>query len=97
MAVASLALGPGIEIVPDADDPLVLGRAALTREMLRVGIRGLSQLQRDTLRLATRDGRDVTAIATELGMDVAAVEDALRTGLLDLRTSLVAALAEHSW
>ena len=94
MAIESLVLAPGVELVPDPDDPLVARRSEITREMLREGIRQLSQLERDTLRLVTRDRRTVTEAAQELETDRATVEGSLRTGLLGLRTSLVHQLAE---
>jgi DNA-directed RNA polymerase specialized sigma24 family protein len=96
MAIQSLVLAPGVELVPDPDDPLVARSAEISREMLREGIRQLSQLERDALRLSTRDRRSVTETAQVLGTDVASIESALRSGLLSLRSSLVHQLTERS-
>lgn len=95
MAIQSLVLAPGVELVPDPDDPLVARRSEISREMLREGIRQLSQVERDALRLATRDRRTVIEAAQELGTDVATVEGALRSGLINLRSSLAHQLAER--
>lgn len=96
MAIESLVVAPGVELVPDPDDPLVARRSEITREMLREGIRQLSQIERDALRLATRDQRTVVESAQELGTDAGTIEDALRSGLLSLRNSLAHQLAERS-
>jgi DNA-directed RNA polymerase specialized sigma24 family protein len=96
MAIDLLVLGPGVELVPDPEDPLVARREAITREVLREGIRSLSQLERDALRLTTRDKRPVSATAAELHTDRETVEAALRTGLLALRASLARQLAERA-
>lgn len=95
MAIQSLVLAPGVELVPDSADPLVARRSEITRDMLREGIRQLSQLERDALRLATRDKKTVTESAQELRTDVQTVETALRAGLLSLRASLLGQLAER--
>lgn len=95
MAIQSLVLAPGVELVPDSADPLVARRSEITRDMLREGIRQLSQLERDALRLATRDKKTVIESAQELRTDVQTVETALRAGLLSLRASLLGQLAER--
>ena len=66
-SLPSIAVAPGVEITPAADDPLVARRAEITRELLREGIRGLSPLERDALRLATRERLSVPDAASQLG------------------------------
>jgi DNA-directed RNA polymerase specialized sigma24 family protein len=94
MAIQSLQLGPEIELAPDDSDPLVARRSEITRDMLRDGIRRLTQLERDALRLAMRDKLSVVAAAQELRTDIDTVEMALRTGLLGLRESILGQLPE---
>ncbi len=96
MAIDLLVLGPGLELAPDPEDPLVARREAVTREVLREGIRSLSQLERDALRLTTRDKRTVLGTASELHTDRETIEAALRTGLLALRAALVRQLTERA-
>jgi DNA-directed RNA polymerase specialized sigma24 family protein len=83
-----------VEITPAADDPLVARRAEITRELLREGIRQLSPLERDALRLATRERLLVPDAATQLEVDPHEVESSLRSGLLNLRQSLIEQLGE---
>ena len=73
-------------------DPLIERQAEVTREMLRDGIRLLQPMERDALRLATREHLPVSQIAAQLEIPPADVEIALRDGLLSLRASLVAQL-----
>jgi hypothetical protein len=89
-----VTLAPGIEITPAADDPLVLRRSEITRDMLREGIRGLSQLERDALRLSTRDRLLAPDAAATLSVDVEIVTASLRSALLNLRQSLLNQLGE---
>ena len=89
-----VTLAPGIEIAPAADDPLVARRSEITRELLREAIRSLSQLERDTLRLATRDRLSIDQVAAQLNADPATVLASLRTGLLSLRQSLLRQLGD---
>ena len=93
-SLPSIAVGSGVEISPAADDPLVLRRGEISRDLLREGIRQLSQLERDALRLATRERLSVPEIATRLQIDPDIVESGLRTGLLNLRHSLLEQLEE---
>lgn len=90
----SITVAPGIDITPDADDPLVMRRGEITREMLREGVRSLSQLERDALRLATRERLTVTEIAAQLNVEADGVQSSLRSGLLSLRQSLLKQLGE---
>ncbi len=96
MAIQSLQLGPEIELAPDPSDPLIARRSEITRDMLRDGIRRLTQLERDALRLATRDKLSVVAAAQELRTDVDTIEMALRTGLLGLRESILGQMPERT-
>ncbi len=93
-SLPSIAVAPGVEITPAADDPLVARRAEVTRELLREGIRGLSPLERDALRLATRERLSVPDAASQLGIEPNEVEANLRSGLLGLRQSLIEQLGE---
>ena len=93
-SLPSIAVAPGVEITPAADDPLVARRAEITRELLREGIRQLSPLERDALRLATRERLLVPDAATQLEVDPHEVESSLRSGLLSLRQSLIEQLGE---
>jgi len=93
-SLPSIAVAPGVEISPAADDPLVARRAEITRELLREGIRQLSPLERDALRLATRERLSVPDAATQLEVDPHVVEANLRSGLLSLRQSLIEQLGE---
>ncbi|HEX3304222.1 MAG TPA: hypothetical protein VHR64_15145 [Thermomicrobiales bacterium] len=93
-SLPSIAVAPGVEISPAADDPLVARRAEITRELLREGIRQLSPLERDALRLATRERLSVPDAATQLEVDPHVVETSLRSGLLSLRQSLIEQLGE---
>jgi DNA-directed RNA polymerase specialized sigma24 family protein len=90
----SITVAPGIDITPDAGDPLVTRREEITREMLREGVRSLSQLERDALRLATRERLPVTEIAAQMNIEPEAAQSSLRTGLLNLRQSLINQLGE---
>ena len=90
----SIAVAPGVDITPDANDPLVVRRGEITRELLREGIRGLSQTERDALRLATRERLTVTEAAAQLDVDPAIVQSSLRSGLLALRQALLNQLGE---
>ncbi|HYP60143.1 MAG TPA: hypothetical protein VEQ36_06915, partial [Thermomicrobiales bacterium] len=58
------------------------------------GIRGLSPLERDALRLATRERLSVPDAAAQLGIEPNEVEANLRSGLLGLRQSLIEQLGE---
>ena len=93
-SLPSIAVAPGVEISPAADDPLVARRAEITRELLREGIRQLSPLERDALRLATRERLSVPDAATQLEVDPHEIESSLRSGLLSLRQSLIEQLGE---
>ena len=93
-SLPSIAVVPGVEITPAADDPLVARRAEITRELLREGIRQLTPLERDALRLATRERLPVPDAATQLEVDPHEVESSLRSGLLSLRQSLIEQLGE---
>jgi DNA-directed RNA polymerase specialized sigma24 family protein len=93
-SLPTIAIAPGVEITPATDDPLVIRRAEITRELLREGIRRLSPLERDALRLATRERLPVPAAATHLGVPPDVVESNLRSGLLSLRQSLLIQLEE---
>jgi DNA-directed RNA polymerase specialized sigma24 family protein len=93
-SLPSIAVAPGVEISPATDDPLVARRAEITRELLREGIRQLSPLERDALRLATRERLSVPDAATQLEVDPHVVETSLRSGLLSLRQSLIEQLGE---
>src|SRR5688500_3000430 len=73
-ALPTIVIGPGMEITPAPDDPLLLRRAEITRDLLREGIRGLAPLERDTLRLATRERLSVPDSAATLGVTPATVE-----------------------
>ena len=87
-------IAPGVDLAADPEDPLVVRRAEVTRELLREGIRGLSQLERDALRLATRERLSVADVAAQLTCEPAIVEASLRSGLLNLRHSLLQQLGE---
>jgi len=93
-SLPSIAVAPGVEISPAADDPLVARRAEITRELLREGIRQLSPLERDALRLATRERLSVPDAAAQLEVAPHVVEANLRSGLLSLRQSLIEQLGE---
>ena len=79
---------------PAAEDPLVVCRSEVSREMLRDGIRQLNTLQRDALRLSTREGLSVDEASARLGVDRGELEANLRSGLHVLRRSLLAQLGE---
>jgi hypothetical protein len=89
-----VTVAPGIEITPEADDPLVIRRGEVTRELLREGIRTLSQFERDALRLATRERLQVAEAAAQLNAAPEIVLAGLRSGLLNLRRSLLAQLGD---
>ena len=74
------------------DDPLVARRSDVSREMLREGIRILQPLERDALRLATREHLSLEAIATQLKSEPGLIEKNLRSGLLALRQSILTQL-----
>ena len=93
-SLPTVAVAPGVQISPAADDPLVVRRAEITRDKLREGIRQLSQLERDALRLATRERLSVPEIASRLEVAPDLVESSLRSGLLNLRHSLLEQLEE---
>jgi DNA-directed RNA polymerase specialized sigma24 family protein len=93
-SLPTIAVAPDVEIAPDADDPLVIRRAEITRELLREGIRRLSPLERDALRLATRERLPVPEAAAQLGVPPDVVEANLRSGLLSLRQSLLDQLGD---
>ena len=93
-SIQTLILAPGVEIVPGDDDPLVAHRSSVSREMLREGIRQLSNLERDALRLATREGLSVHDSAAQLGIEADDVLASLRSGLHVLRQSLLTQLEE---
>jgi DNA-directed RNA polymerase specialized sigma24 family protein len=93
-SLPTIVTGAGIEIAPAADDPLVVRRAEITRDLLREGIRRLAPLERDALRLATRERLNVADAATALGTDPHTIEVNLRSGLLKLRQSLLEQLGE---
>ena len=93
-SLPTVAVAPGVQISPAADDPLVVRRAEITRDKLREGIRQLSQLERDALRLATRERLSVPQIASRLEVAPDLVESSLRSGLLNLRHSLLEQLEE---
>lgn len=90
----SITVAPGIDITPDANDPLVLRRGEITRELLREGIRALSQLERDALRLATRERLTVPELAAQMNIAPDIAQANLRSGLLSLRQSLLNQLGE---
>ena len=93
-SLPTVAVAPGVQISPAADDPLVVRRAEISRDKLREGIRQLSQLERDALRLATRERLSVPQIASRLEVAPDLVESSLRSGLLNLRHSLLEQLEE---
>jgi DNA-directed RNA polymerase specialized sigma24 family protein len=93
-SLPTIAIAPAVEITPAADDPLVIRRGEITRELLREGIRRLSPLERDALRLATRERMPVPEAAAQLGVAPGIVESNLRSGLLSLRQSLLVQLEE---
>lgn len=93
-ALPTIAITPGTEITPAANDPLVVRRAEVTRDLLREGIRRLEPLERDALRLATRERLGVQDTADALGVDPDLVKANLRSGLLKLRESLLEQLGE---
>ena len=95
-SVPSLTLAPGVVVRPVENDPLVVRRSDVSREMLREGIRQLTTLERDALRLATREQLTVDAVAAQLQVGIDQVEMSLRTGLHSLRMSLLAQLGEHT-
>ena len=95
-SVQSITLAPGVVVGPADDDPLVVQLSAVSREMLREGIRQLGSVERDVLRLVTREHLTVDAAAAQLRIDVEHVEMSLRTGLRSLRQSLLAQLGERS-
>lgn len=88
-SLPTIVISPELELTPAADDPLVLRRAEITRDLLREGIRGLEPLERDALRLATRERLRVGEAATVLRVDADVVEASLRSGLRKLRQSLL--------
>jgi DNA-directed RNA polymerase specialized sigma24 family protein len=81
---------PSEEAPEDAPADLLVARQAdVTRDMLREGIRQLQPIERDALRLATREYLPVSQIAEQLEISSDDVETALREGLLRLRASLM--------
>ena len=95
-SLPTIVIGPGMEITPAPDDPLVVRRGEITRDLLREGIRGLAPLERDALRLATRERLSVPDAAASLGISPDVVAANLRSGLLKLRRSLLAQLGESA-
>ena len=95
-SLPTIVIGAGIEIAPAAGDPLVVRRAEITRDLLREGIRGLAPLERDALRLATRERLNIADAAAALGADSHTIEANLRSGLLKLRQSLLEQLGESA-
>ena len=93
-SLPTIMITPGTEIAPAADDPLVLRRAEVTRDLLREGIRGLEPLERDALRLATRERLSVRDAADALGVEPDLIKINIRLGLLKLRGSLLEQLGE---
>ena len=87
--LATIVITPGMKLAPAANDPLVVRRAEITRDLLREGIRSLEPLERDALRLATRERLRIGESATALGVNPEVVEANLRSGLLKLRQSLL--------
>ena len=90
----SVRLGRGVDIVADPSDPLVVRRSEITREYLREAIRRLSPLERDALRLTTRERRLASEAAAELNVELDALLESLTSGLRSLRRSLLQQLGE---
>jgi len=92
--VLSITTVTGTTVSPDASDPLVVRRERVTRGLLREAIRGLAADERTALRLATRDGQPLAAIADALGRSPEEAELVLRDGMLHLRASILAQIAD---
>ena len=92
--VLSITTVAGTVVSPDASDPLVARRAQVTRELLREAIRSLAADERTALRLATRDGQPLSVIADALGRSPEEAELVLRDGMLHLRATILAQIAD---
>jgi hypothetical protein len=87
---------PALIVSVSDDDPLVARRTEISRDMLREGIRILQPLERDALKLATRERLPISSIATQLRSEPAIIEKNLRSALLALRQSLLTQLGDLS-
>ena len=92
--VLSITTAAGTTVTPDVSDPLVARREQVTREVLRGAIRSLAADERTALRLAARDGQPLSAIADALGRSPEEAERVLRDGMLHLRATILAQIAD---
>lgn len=88
------AADPNLTDAASEQDILVVRRAEITRELLREGIKRLDPLERDVLRMATRERKTAQDIAGQLESTPEVVATHLRTGLISLRAWLVENLSE---